>query len=302
MQYLEEWLDAPDGHSIPVKVWRPRQPKQLLVIVHGMAEHAGRYAQTAEWLTEQQVAVVALEQRGHSDECPPEDLGHLADQDGWQKAIDDVAQVIDYARQLEPGLPLTLFGHSMGSFVVQNVIQQYGEQLDAVVLGSTRQLRRLPLQLSRLAVKLTGLLFGRRNANGFIERIEFGKYNRHFKPNRTDSDWISSDPAQVDDYLDDAFCGFACTPAFWDDMTGGLLAIDPGRWPKDLPVHLMSGTEDPLGDMGVGIQRQIAALRAAGVRVESTCLFDGGRHELLNDRHFPDARDYLLSCLARERR
>lgn len=298
MQYLEEWLDASDGHKIPVKVWRPRQPERMLVIVHGMAEHASRYAPLAEWLTEHQVAVVALEQRGHSDDCPDADLGHLADQDGWQKAVDDVAQVIAYARQLEADLPLTLFGHSMGSFVVQNLVQHYGDEVDALVLGSTNRINRPLLWLSKLTVNLIGLLSGFRNASGVIERVQFGSYNRRFKPNRTAFDWLSRDPDQVDAYLEDAYCGFACTPRFWSDLIGGMLSIQPQTWPKNLPVHLMSGSDDGLGEWGRGIRRHIDDLRAAGVRVESTRLFDGGRHELINEINAEEVWHYLQNCLA----
>jgi len=283
MQYLEEWLEADDGHSIPIKVWRPRQPNRTLVIVHGMAEHAARYAPLAEWLTEHQVAVVALEQRGHSDDCPDEHIGHLADDNGWQKAVDDVAQVIRYAQQLEPGLPLTLFGHSMGSFVVQCVAQQYGDEIDALVLGSTNRINRPKLLASKAVVKLVGLLSGFRNASGFIETVNFGPYNRRFKPNRTNFDWLSRDTAQVDAYIDDAYCGFACTPRLWSDLIGGMLSIRPHTWRKDLPVHLLSGTEDGLGEWGRGIRRHIEALKAAGVQVASTRLFEGGRHELINE-------------------
>lgn len=302
MQYLEEWLEANDGHSIPVKVWRPRQPERILVIIHGMAEHAARYAPLAEWLTEQQVAVVALEQRGHSDDCPDEDLGHLADHNGWQKAVSDVGQVIHYARELEPGLPLTLFGHSMGSFVAQCVVQQFGDDLDALVLGSTNRINRPLLLASKQVVNLVGLLSGFRNASGFIETVNFGAYNRHFKPNRTDFDWISRDSAQVDAYIDDAYCGFACTPQFWSDLIGGMLTIRPETWPKDLPVHLMSGTDDGLGEWGRGIRRHIEALKAAGVQVASTRLFEGGRHELINEINADEVWQHLESCLARQNR
>ncbi|WP_108126594.1 alpha/beta fold hydrolase [Saccharospirillum mangrovi] len=302
MQYLEEWLETDDGHAIPVKVWRPRQPDRILVIVHGMAEHAARYASLAEWLTERQVAVVAIEQRGHSDDCPEEDLGHLADHDGWQKAVNDVIQVVAFAHQLEPGLPLTLFGHSMGSFVVQNVVQQDGTALDAVILSSTRRVNRPLLRLSKLAVAVIGTLTGWRNASGLIEKIEFGSYSRKFKPNRTDFDWISRDTDQVDAYIEDAYCGFPCTPRFWSDMTGGLIAIQPQLWPRDLPVHLMSGTDDPLGGMGVGIRGYIEDLRRAGVRVESTRLFDGGRHELIHEINAGEVWQHLESCLASQTR
>lgn len=298
MQYLEELLPAGDDHEIPVKVWRPRHPRALLIISHGMAEHAGRYAPLAEWLTEREVAVVAVEHRGHSDHCDEEDLGHYADRDGWNKVITDLHEVVRYARSLEPGCPVTLFGHSMGSFIAQAYIQRFGEHIDALALCATNRINRPDLRLSKFKVDLLKAIKGPRYVSPLVEKLSFEKFNKRFKPNRTTHDWLSRDPAQVDEYLEDAYCGFGCTLQLWSDFIGGMLTIDPNTWPKDLPVHLMSGTDDPVGEMGKGIQRHIDDIRHAGVTIGSTRLFEGGRHELVNEINALEVWEHLLSCLA----
>ena len=298
MQYLEELLPAGDGHDIPVKVWRPREPNAVLVISHGMAEHAGRYAPLAEWLTEHKVAVVAVEHRGHSDHCDDRDLGHYADSDGWNKVVTDLDAVVSYAQSLEPGRPVTLFGHSMGSFIAQSYAQRFGDRLDALVLCATNRINKPQLQVSKWLVDAIKAVRGPRHVSDLIEGMTFGAFNKPFKPNRTSHDWLSRDPAQVDEYLDDAYCGFGCTTQLWSDFIGGMLTIDPNRWRKDLPVHLMSGTDDPVGEMGKGIRKHIEAIRAAGVTVGSTRLFEGGRHELVNEINAREVWEHLLSCIA----
>lgn len=299
MQYLEELLPASDGHEIPVKVWRPREPDSVLVISHGMAEHASRYAPLAEWLTEHDIAVVAVEHRGHSDDCADEDLGHYADSDGWNTVVTDLDEVVTYAKSLEPGRPVTLFGHSMGSFIAQSYTQRFGDRLDALVLCATNRINRPQLRVSKLLVDLIKAVRGPRRVSDLIEGMTFGAFNKKFKPNRTSHDWLSRDAVQVDAYLEDAYCGFGCTTQLWSDFIGGMLTIDPTHWRKDLPVHLMSGTDDPVGEMGRGIRRHIDDLRSAGVMVASTRLFDGARHELINEINADEVWEHLLTCVAR---
>ncbi|MEX0624251.1 alpha/beta fold hydrolase [Saccharospirillum sp.] len=298
MQYLEEWLTTPDGHTIPVKVWRPRAPTATLVIAHGMAEHASRYAALADWLNDHDIAVVAVEHRGHSDDCPEADLGHYADQDGWNKVITDLDQVVDYARSLEPDAPLTLFGHSMGSFIVQVYSQRFGDKLQGLILCATNRINRPQLIVSKLLVNAIKAVKGPRHLSPLITNMTFGAFNKTFKPNRTTHDWLSRDNAQVDAYLDDAYCGFDCTVQLWSDFIGGLLSIDPHQWPKNLPVHVLSGTMDPVGEFGKGIGKHIEAFKAAGVNLASTRMFEGARHELVNETNALEVWEHLASCVA----
>jgi alpha-beta hydrolase superfamily lysophospholipase len=299
MQYLEEWLTASDGHAIPVKVWRPRTPQALLVIAHGMAEHASRYAPLADWLNDRNIAVVAVEHRGHSDDCPEKDLGHYADQDGWNKVITDLDNVIDYARSLEPNAPLTLFGHSMGSFIAQVYAQRYGKKLDGLILCATNRINRPQLVVSKLLVDAIRAVKGQRHLSSLVTRMTFGAFNKAFKPNRTSHDWLSRDEAQVDAYLEDAYCGFDCTVQLWSDFIGGMLGIEPRKWPKDLPVHVMSGTRDPVGEFGKGIGKHIEAIEAAGVTLASVHLFEGARHELINETNALEVWEHLQGCVVK---
>ncbi|MEO9587440.1 MAG: alpha/beta fold hydrolase, partial [Marinobacter sp.] len=119
MDLQESFINSPDHHRIPLLSWAAETPSAVLVIAHGMAEHAARYQPLALWLNQQGVSVIAIQHRGHGPHCPETDLGHYADHKGWQKVVDDLQQVVVHARKQHPDLPLTLFGHSMGSFIAQ---------------------------------------------------------------------------------------------------------------------------------------------------------------------------------------
>ena len=151
---------------------------------------------------------------------------------------------------------------------------------------------------SRTLIGLIRLVRGKRHRSRLVARMTFEQFNRKFRPNRTNADWLSRDPDQVDRYITDPLCGFDCTVGLWWDFTGGMLRLSPAAWRKDLPVHLFSGTADAVGEMGRGVRRHFQTIREAGVENVTLRLFEGGRHEMLNETNRDDVRDYLRSlCL-----
>lgn len=283
MQYVEEFLTAPDGHDIPVRMWRPNRVDKVLVIAHGMAEYCERYAPMADWLVDSDVAVVALNHRGHGMDCPEDDLGYFADSRGWEKAVDDLQQTIEWTTQQLPAAPVTLLGHSMGSFMAQAYLQRYPGTVNQVILMSTNRINRPLLSAARLLVKLIKLFRGPKVTSATIEFLSFGSFNKAFRPNRTEFDWLSRDNEQVDAYVDDPYCGFRCTTQMWSDFLDGMLAIDYRKWPQDLPIHLLSGSADPVGEQGKGIRRMVTEMTQAGCVPTTFKLYDEARHELINE-------------------
>lgn len=291
-------LTGQDSHAITGTVFCPDTPHSALVIAHGMAEHAGRYADFARWLAKRNIAVITFNHRGHGPACPTDQLGHYNDVDGWGKVIDDLNRVLFDARERFPGIPLALLGHSMGSFIAQGCAQVHPDSLDCLILSATNQIQRPQLWASGALVSGIRRLYGNHHRSPTIAKMTFGKFNRLFQPNRTDCDWLSRDTTQVDQYVSDPLCGFECTTGLWHDFIQGMLAIEPSRWRKDLPVHLFSGSYDPVGEMGKGVSRHIQNIRNAGIRETSLRLFEGGRHEMLNESNAAEVREHVLSLLA----
>jgi alpha-beta hydrolase superfamily lysophospholipase len=291
-------LTGQDSHDITGTVFCPDTPHSVLVIAHGMAEHAGRYADFARWLAEHDIAVVTFNHRGHGPACPTDQLGHFSDTDGWRKVVDDLNLVLLDTRERFPGIPLALLGHSMGSFIAQSCAQQHPGSLDFLILSATNRIHRPQLWASGALIDGIRRLYGSHHRSPTIARMTFGKFNLLFRPNRTDCDWLSRDAGQVDQYVADPLCGFECTTRLWHDFIQGMLTIEPSRWRKDLPVHLFSGSDDPVGEMGKGATRHFQNIRKSGVREVSLRLFEGGRHEMLNEANAGEVREYVLSLLA----
>lgn len=290
-------LSAPDGHAIRVNAFEPEEPVATLVIAHGMAEHSGRYSELARWLNDRQIAVFTYDHRGHGRDCPTDELGHYADEQGWQKVVSDLAQVIRHARERHPRHPLTLLGHSMGSFIAQSYVQSHGHTIDRLVLSATNRIHRPQLQASRALIGAIAARHGRRHRSNTVVKLTFDKFNRRFRPNRTEYDWLSRDQAQVDRYASDPLCGFRCTTGLWLDFIGGMLSINPREWRRDIPVRLISGDCDPVGEMGKGVDRHYRNLQRAGIDDVTLTLFKGGRHEMLNEINANDVWQSLYRAI-----
>jgi len=297
MQYLEEFLPSSDGHEIPVRVWRPATVDKILVVAHGMAEYCERYAPLAEWLTQANIAVVALNHRGHGMDCADKDLGHFADHFGWTLVLEDLQRTVEFARQEMPNVPVTLFGHSMGSFIAQAYVQKY-QNIDQLILCSTNRIDRAKLMVSLLMLSFIKFFKGPRGTSKLVDFLSFGIFNNKFKPVRTGSDWISRDIEHVDAYVADPYCGYSCTLLMWQDFINGMLSINPKNWPTALPVHFISGTADPVGEFSRGVTKLVNQAKAAGKNVASFKLYPGARHELVNETNaeevWQDIRDIVL--------
>lgn len=305
MTYSNCWLNVPDGQSLLLHSWLPAlQPvRAWIAISHGMAEHGGRYARLAEALNQQGYAVAALDQRGHGRSAECGTRGHFADQDGWHKATGDIALMLAHCREQLPDLPLFLLGHSMGSYLVQGYLinNPATPDLAGVILsGSTAH----PPMLSRfglLAARLEGRLRGESVLATSMQRLSFGQFNQAFQPNRTDFDWLSRDPLEVDAYIQDPLCGFAVTARLWQDLFGGLLDIARrnrlAAIQRDLPLFIVGGGADPVS-AGKGLLRLRQRLVDAGLTAVSLRLYDDARHELFNEINRDEVVSDLLEWLA----
>ncbi|WP_411378658.1 lysophospholipase [Pseudomonas sp. MPB26] len=287
MNHSTFWLTANDRSRLYVNQWMPQGPaKAVVMLSHGMAEHGGRYARLAAALCAAGYGLYALDQRGHGRTADEGTLGLYAEKDGWNKVVGDLASLNQHIGQQQPGLPIFLLGHSMGSYIAQAYLLHHSASLNGAILsGSNFQ----PVALYRAAqviARAERLRQGLRGRSALIEFLSFGSFNKAFKPNRTAFDWLSRDPAEVDRYINDPLCGFRCTNQLWVDLLGGLqqiskasnlAQIDPG-----LPILVMGGECDPVSE-GKRLNSLAHALREAGCRHLQLTVYPQARHEVFNE-------------------
>ncbi len=293
---------VPDGTVLTVHRWLPEGPPRAVVqVAHGMVEHAGRYGHLGERLASQGYAVYASDHRGHGRSAGgPDELGHLGDEGGFAAVVDDLVALTGHLRAEHPGVPLVLLGHSMGSFLARAYAARHGDRIDGLILSGTAGdpgLRgRLGLRLAELELRLRGP----RARSALMESLTLGSYNRQFRPNRTDADWLSRDEAQVDAYRADDLNGVRCTTAFYRDLLTGLLWVSEpstvAMMPEDLPVHIVVGEADPVGGADAAVE-VAAAMLDAGIEDVTVRIWPGARHEVLNETNRDEVEDDLLAWL-----
>ncbi len=304
MQEVTFELASPDGVQIFVRRWLPQamtHPRAAVQIAHGLAEHSGRYARLAHALVQAGYAVYASDHRGHGQTAKePEELGFFAEQGGFALVVADLALVTARIRKEQPDLPLVLLGHSMGSILARHYLLSHGEDLSAVVLSGSTSGTADPRVLEMARAERERL--GPRGQSEMLVGASFVAFNRAFQPARTDFDWLSRDPDEVDAYVADPLCGFPATVQLWIDLMEGLSSVsDPeqvAQTPADLPIYIFSGDEDPVhgGDLS-GLHRLLDLYRGAGLQRLSYRFYPGGRHEMLNETNRDEVTLDLLAFL-----
>jgi alpha-beta hydrolase superfamily lysophospholipase len=280
-----------DGEKIFTYRWMPDNAssiKGVVQIAHGMAEHAKRYDRFAEALTKAVYAVYANDHRGHGKTAGAQErAGYFADENGWAKVVEDMHTLTGIIKKECPKKPLFLFGHSMGSFLSRHYAMLYAGELAGLILSGTGgdpgALGKIGLFIASIEAKLKG----KKAKSEMMTKLSFGAFNSAFKPNRTDYDWLSRDNAEVDKYVNDAWCGRVFTTGFFCDMLGGIGYINKkeniANIPKSLPIYLFSGAKDPVGTNTKGVTQAYKALKDAGVGDLNLKFYDDGRHEMLNE-------------------
>jgi alpha-beta hydrolase superfamily lysophospholipase len=276
-------ITTADGRQIEICHWVSEKPKAYLHICHGMAEHIGRYEQFAQAMADAGFYVFGHNHRGHGAN---ETLGHYADSDGWLKTINDIKDVEDSVTA-QSDLPLFLFAHSMGSFIAQGFAIRYGQRLTGLILSGSNYQHPFTYYAGRLVASIENKRIGLGTPSTTMDKLSFASFNTHFKPNRTEFDWLSRDAAEVDQYIADPLCGFPCSAETWKQLLTGLIEIGQqdqlAQIPNELPIHLLGGDKDPVGRMGKGIPALAKKLEAAGNRHVSVKLYPNARHEMLNE-------------------
>ena len=298
--HRQQTLRAVDGHEIHVQTWEPEaNPAAVIQLLHGLGEHAGRYARFAEAATARGFVLVAHDHRGHGPGA--DDLGYFAGKDGWNKVISDVGTVNEWIREKYPDRPVVMLGHSMGSFIAQAFALHYGDRLKGMLLSASAWPSRIELVPGRLIAYLEGWRLSPAARSPLLQKLFFGKFNRRFRPNRTESDWLSRDEAEVDKYVADPLCGGPFSCRLWQDFLAGLWELGSdaalNRIPSGLPVLISGGSADPVGGEK-GMSKLLLHYAQTGHGRVKFKLYPDGRHEMLNESNRDEVTGDWLDWIA----
>ena len=272
---------------LPAVQWVPETDiKAVLQITHGMTEHMGRYVSFAEQMTSRGIAVAGFDLRGHGKNPGDPQVASLG-KGGWEASIGDMKCFYDLLDFRFPGIPHFLLGFSFGSFLLREYLGCYfDDPAGAIIMGTGYQPPAL-LSVMAAIVKSQWKKQGFDGTTDLVRKLSFGTYNQKFQPNRTQADWLCGDNLQLDEYLADPLVRKDISSGLFSDLlnsmkrTGSHFAYD--HWETHIPILLLSGERDPVGDNGNSIQTIYKRMKKTGIENVTMHLLPEARHDLLHE-------------------
>ncbi len=301
----EFYYPSADGKSeIHAVLWLPDgEVSGVLQIIHGMSEYAERYSRFAGYMNSRGIAVCAEDHLGHGKTAKrPEELGKFDDKRDYKTVLSDIRHLHAYAGGRFAGSPYFMLGHSMGSFLLRNYLAEYGKEISGAIIMGTGYMGAPVLNAALFLTRLNALFFGWENRSKFIKKLAFGSYNKKFKQEKNAFSWLSADKENVKAYNADGLCGFDFTDNGYKVLFSAIKSACSQKTvsavPKSLPVLFVSGRDDPVGNYGKGVLKTFKKFKAAGVNNARCILYEGCRHEILNDvcreRVYGDILSFVL--------
>lgn len=306
MTFEELRVPSTDGlHDIYTRLYIPQgEPKGFVQFVHGMTEHIRRYDEIMKLLCEEGYIVFGHDHLGHGYTATDEnELGYIAETNGWEILIDDVHAVLRTIKERFPDInkKTVLFGHSMGSFVVRLTVQKYpADYDDLIVCGTGGKNPAAPFGL--VLLRLIRLFKGSRHRSNTVQKLAFGSYNKSFE-GTSPYEWLTRDENVKKAYSEDKYCTFLFTVSAMQDLLRLNIKSNKQKWfeslKKDMNIFLISGSMDPVGNYGTGVQEVYNRIIKAGHEKTKIKLYKDGRHEILNETNnkevYKDISDFIKS-------
>ena len=296
-----------DGHSTCVgDLWYPAHgtPRGVVQLIHGMAEYIGRYTPFALELVAAGYAVCGTDHIGHGRTTPkPEERGVYDPKHGADHLIEDQHLLRQRIQRRFPDVPYVVFGHSMGSFVTRCYIQRHGAGLAACVIMGTGWQPGAILVAGKAIARVIALAKGWDYRSKFVDNMGVGGYNKKFEGTgaQTGLEWLSRAEKRCTDYAADPDCGFMFSLSGYNALFSLIQECEDAkqmaRVPADLPILVISGGDDPVGEFGKGPTTTADALQDAGVKDVTLELVEGARHEILGETNADEVYATLIDWI-----
>ena len=282
--------------------------KGVVQISHGMAEYSNRYARFALELCKAGYAVFISDHVGHGSSVKDREMLGYFGENGEESFIEDLKTFSDIIKGEYPDLPLFMLGHGMGSLIARKYTAKYGYLLDGVIYSATsgeNPMLGIGIQLANTMISQNGDKY----KSEILDTMAFGAYNRKTKK-RTECDWVSRDEAEVDKFISDELCGYQYTVSGMKALFMTLKQVSSRRWyntiPLSMPIFLIAGTMDPVGDYGKGVNEVYKKLKKTGHKNVTMKMYEGARHEILNEINrtevFADIIEWLDTETAKQKK
>ena len=306
MKNFKEVLKGKDGYEFSVSFWLPDgKIKGIVQILHGMVEYIDRYDDFARYLCNLGFAVAGDDHRGHGFTAGEENLGKVPDGHTYFDTVDDAIILTDYLQSKYPDVPTIVFGHSYGSFLAQGYIQQNSDKINGCVLCGSARMDNSDVKMGRKVANMQFKLYGKDMPANLIRKLSFGGYDKPFKHEKRKNAWLNRDVDACEKYNNDKFCNYTMSIGFYKYFFDGLIKIYEqerlDKINKDLPLFIISGDKDPVGNMGKLVRELYDLYVDNGIKNVKIKLYNNARHEILNELNkaevYQDVSDWIKEVI-----
>lgn len=278
-----------DETTIHAIEWVPEgEPVAVLQLIHGMTEYIGRYDEFASYLSERGFYVVGNDHLGHGESVnSPEQYGFFREKNGNRALLEDIETLRQMTAEKYPDVPYFLLGHSMGSFLARQYIARHGDKLAGAVIMGTGTTPEATLKTGRALCRMIAAVKGWKYRSSLVYGIVSNGNNKRIPDAKTPVEWLSKNEPNKEAYVNDPRCTFRFTLNGYYNMFRSISDCQNKKTiekiPKDLPVLIVSGAEDPIGQYGKGVEHAYKLYENAGINDLKMKLYEGDRHEILNE-------------------
>ena len=276
-----------DGKTIlHVNMWIPKPvPKGIVQIAHGVSEYADRYEDAAEVLTDAGYVVVCHDQLGHGRSISTaKDKMYFGN---WEYLVSDFESIAEVVRKEIADMPYFVMGFSMGSFVVREYLIKHSHEVTGAIIMGTGYQPKAITKIMRMIVNAEAKKIGENNTSEFIEKLSDGVYNSNIENPVSKRSWLLANDESLLEYMNDPNVGGAMSAGLFREMLYGMeVACDKKNvrmMDRTLPVLLMSGSEDPVGNMKKGVYAVEKMFKNAGMKDVEVLFYPESRHDILHE-------------------
>lgn len=269
-------------------LWSPLdKPKAVLQIVHGMTEHIQRYKELAHRLTACGVTVAGYDLKGHGKNLPNSKCATFGE-NGWEESLKNIHVFSEFLSNRYPDIPHYIMGFSVGSFLIREYLNKFDHEFKGAIIAGTGYQPAKVLSVMKAIVKTQISYAGFDRTTALVKKLSFGVYNSNFKPNKTEFDWLCSDENKLREYILDPLCADSISAGLFYQLlesmeyTGGEDSYT--NWNKKMPILLLSGDKDVVGNYGKGIEKVAMEMKKAGINDISMYLLPGARHDIFHEK------------------
>ncbi len=288
----EFYYPSADGKTqIHAVEWKPEtEIKGVIQIAHGVTEYILRYENFAEFFTQKGFVVVGNDHLGHGQSIAPNGKPMYFGPNGsWNFVVKDIDTCKQMTKKKYPNVPYMILGFSLGSFLVRTYLIDYAQEpLDGAIIMGTGYIPNFKIAIAKMMANKEAKKVGEENTSPLIKSLTFETYNKLFKPNRTAFDWLCSNEEALDEYIKDPLRGENYSAGLFREMLTGMQYTaelkNIQKMNKKMPIFLLSGDKDPVGEFGKGVIKTHEIFKKAGIEDVEIKLYQNLRHDILHEK------------------